>query len=310
MSKRDLDIVGAEQLGAKGKNAKLTRRQFGLASAGMLAGAALLGRTAAAHNGREVWWLGADPHVAYLGREGGAYDRHLERCAEDVNMLGMADYAAVLGDLGGADLLEGADRIQSDEDASRFHEAMEKFEVNEWHYVTGNHEFVDDELVIPAKYWAQDVLGVRFIFMSDEKPGYAAGMSDEQAAWFFDELEAHADQPVFIFSHQPPDRSGPWDIWERLQDRLDEFSIKAWFHAHEHRWSVDEMTEYGFARVSLGAIYEYTENPAYCGHYNGAFLMLSRKHDRTNVRVWFRNHDEQRWITADGYGELAFSVEV
>lgn len=306
---------------ARERDGTITRREFGAASAGiMAAGTSALGRAMMCSAGepeaaRQVWWLGADPHVAYRARRARTgYDAQLEQCAEDVNRLGIADYAVVLGDLGGEDLLPAADRIQTGENVSRFRDAMSGFKVADWHYVTGNHEFLDDRIVIPPRYWAQDALGIRFLFISDERPGYAAGMGSEQEKWFFGELEQHSHRPVFVFSHQPPDRSGPWNIWGRLRKRLDEFSIRMWFHGHEHRWAIDEPTNYGFTRVGLAAVYEYTGHARFVdagiGHHNGALLTLTRTGTRTGVSVRFRDHMKREWIAADGCQEVSCSFEV
>ncbi len=305
----------------KERHGRMTRRDFGAATAGMIAaGTSALGRAVnclaePSEAARQVWWLGADPHVAYRARRARrGYDAQLEQCAEDVNRLGMADYAAVLGDLGGKDLLCGADRIQTGENVSRFRDAMSSFKVAEWHYVTGNHEFIDDRIVIRPRYWAQDALGIRLLFISDERPGYAAGMGSEQEAWFFKELEEHAHRPVFVFSHQPPDRSGPWNMWGRLRKRLGEFSIRMWFHGHEHHWAIDEPTDYGFTRVGLAAIYEYTGHARFVdagiGHHNGALLTLTRSGTHTEVSVRFRDHKKREWIAADGCQEVSCSFEV
>lgn len=267
------------------------------------------------NNDSETWWIGTDPHVAYRAmriREG--YNNNLENCIKDVNQLKIADKAIILGDLGGADLLKGSDKIQTGEKASRFFDAMDKLYVKDWYYITGNHEFNDDGgIVVPPKYWSQNVFGIRFIFISDEIKSYGGEMKKEQEEWFFTELNKYAKQPIFIFSHQGPDRHGSWNFWDKLEKQIKNFNIQAWFHGHEHIWSIDYNTKYGFKRIGIAPIYEYTGKdqfpPGEDAHCNGCFLTLKKKGDVTHVTVKFRNHSKRQWITADNCEEIIFNID-
>lgn len=115
------------------------------------------------NNSIETWWIGADPHTAYRAmriRKG--YNNNLENCITDVNQLGIAENAIILGDLDGADLLKSSEKIQKDRKASRFFDAMNNINVEKWYYITGNHEFNDEgDIVLPPEYWSQNVLGIR-----------------------------------------------------------------------------------------------------------------------------------------------------
>ncbi len=266
------------------------------------------------NNDSDTWWIGTDPHVAYRAmriREG--YNNNLENCIKDVNQLKIADKAIILGDLGGADLLKGSDKIQTGEKTSRFFDAMNNLNVKEWYYITGNHEFNDEGgIVIPSQYWSQNVLGIRFIFISDEIKSYGGEMKKVQEEWFFTELNKHAKQPIFIFSHQGPDRHGSWNFWDTLEKQIMNFNIQAWFHGHEHVWSIDNDTKYGFRRIGIAPIYEYTGKEKFPtgdeAHNNGCFIVLKKIGKEINVTIRFRNHIKREWIVADGFKEINFAV--
>ncbi len=264
----------------------------------------------------QIWWIGTDAHVAYRKmRIRNGYDHNLETCIDDVNKLRIADFAIILGDLGGADLQGGMDIIQTGNNVSRFIPAMKKLDVKEWHYITGNHEFNDaGEIVIPAKYWSQTIFGIKFIFISDEKPDYGGFMNKQQEEWFFSELNRSPKQPVFIFSHQPPDSHGSWNFWDKLEKKIKDYNIQAWIHGHTHNWSIDEETIYGFRRIGISSIYEYTGKEEFPSgdeaHNNGCFLILCKYGQSISITFRFRNHGKRQWISVNGKKEVAFTIDL
>jgi hypothetical protein len=245
----------------------------------------------------EIWWLAADMHVGDAASES-FVGQNMLHAVEDVKQLGIADRAVMLGDL-------VHDR---DEYMVTFLQHMDTLGLP-WDYVLGNHDFDRDtyEPVLPPYYEARTVMGIRFIFLSDEVTGLVSErglvMSPEQEQWFWDELESYKDQPIFIFSHQPH-----WDlgIWEDLQEVIDQYDIRAWFSGHTHNWNIDEMTEHGFVQINMHAIGGVRDN------YLSTFLMLKDLGDAVHVTVRFRDHAPHapRWIDVDGRDEVTFTVAI
>lgn len=257
--------------------------------------------------GDEVtWWVAVDPHV---GRSGEATDlQNLPEAVADVNELGIADYAIILGDL-----------VQDDYDfVVPFIRTMNQLECG-WTYVLGNHDFHQggQEPVLPAHFSARTVNGIRFVFISDEQqPGrhvHQIGMSDAQKAWLVEELETHREKPVFIFTHQQPHHQRGTFLMGLLE-RVEKYNVVAWFAGHDHSWAIEEESglsawesswqpeegkHYGFVHI----------NPARAGTF-GTFLKLSRTGNTVEATVTFRNHVEQEWISVDGKDKLTFSVDL
>ncbi len=238
-----------------------------------------------------TWWVGADSHVGHPTED--HVGQHLAESVADVNALGIADYAIILGDL-------VEDRHEY---AEVFEETMNALDV-EWTYVLGNHDFDEDdhEPVLEPHYAAQTVQGIRFIQLSDELTGFEDRdlvMSGEQESWFWDELETHQDTPIFLFTHQPH-----WEveIWPELQERLEDYNIAAWFSAHKHNWNIEEDTEYGFVQINIHSIGGVRED------YLSTFLHLETAEDSVEAAVRFRDHQAQEWIAVDGQREVRFSV--
>ena len=251
---------------------------------------------------RQVWWIASDPHLGHWPPQP---LEHLEVAIQDVNELGIADHAATLGDL-----LHNSNRYAED-----FLQLMDNVEVKGWYYVLGNHDFDQetDENVFPVFYDGIDVLGIRFVFISDElgwknDVHYSSGvMGNEQYNWLWMELYEHKDQPIFMFSHQ---RYHQWNVWPDLVPLItEELNLKVWFCGHIHEWIIDENIQpYNFIEVCDSSL-------DWADHYNGVFMFLQRENDTVNVTIKFRNHLNHEWIsveTVDGkiVENINFSVEV
>ncbi len=244
-----------------------------------------------------IWWLAADMHVGD-GASESFEGQNLLHAVEDVKQLEFADHAVMLGDL-----------VQDrHEYVDTFLEHMDTLGLS-WDYVLGNHDFDRDthEPVLPPYYGGRTVMGIRFIFLSDEETGLIERdlvMSPEQQQWFWDELEAHQDKPIFIFSHQPH-----WEVvevWDQLEAVIDQYDIRAWFSGHKHLWNVEEMTPYGFVQINIHAIGGVRDN------YLSSFLLMDRLDDEVQVTVRFRDHapHARRWIEVDGNEAITFTVPV
>lgn len=233
----------------------------------------------------EVWWVAGDAHVTSEA-EG------LDQAIADINSLGLdLDYAIQLGD-------HVEDRHEY---GSVFRHSMSRLNARRWDYVLGNYDFGRDHMpVFPATYWGETVNGIRFIFLSDEVDGRINRnlvMSDEQRAWFFSELETHRHMPIILFTHQPP---AEFEDFENID--FSRYRIKAWFHAHRHRWEIANITEYGFHKLGINAI---------SGHRDprqSSVLYINGTKKGTEFTLRFRNHASGEWIEADGYGEYFFFV--
>lgn len=248
----------------------------------------------------QVWWIFADPHVGrypFLGEGiGRKLVEPLEAAVNDVNELGIADYAFCLGDL----VSDCADY------APIFLEMMENLEVENWYYILGNHDhdWENWENVLPVVYGGFDVLGIRFMLISDEV-GYEEGihksdgiMGDNQFNWFFTELYMHRDQPVFVFSHQPYFK---WNEWSRLPlNTPGEVRVDIWFSGHLHYWAIDENTEYGFLWLGINSI-------DWANNYESIFLFLERTGNEVKVAIKARNHLDRVWLD-EPYFEFVYEV--
>jgi predicted phosphodiesterase len=275
-----------------------------------LAGAYLLisarGKGGAQQEETQVWWIASDPH---LGNYPNQPLSSLQVAVQDVDNLGIADHAAILGD------------ILNNHNAYRdnFFQLMDNLNVDNWYYILGNHDFPQNtsgidvsskENFLPMLYYAFDVLGIRFIFISTEGSGLPSegGVMDEnQYAWLENELEMHSSQPVFIFAHQP---WYEWNVWDNLTlTVLGEGNVKVWFCGHLHQWVINEnIKPYNFIEVCDSSL-------DWAQHYNGVFMFLQRKGDTVNVTLKFRNHLTHEWISVPKVGggtidNLSFSVKV
>lgn len=223
-----------------------------------------------------TWWVAADSHVGHSSEP--STGEHLARSIADVNELGIADYAVMLGDL-----------LEDDYAFSTpFIRTMNQLETN-WTYVLGNHDFIRDanEPVLPVHYSGKTVKGIRFIFLSDEVTGAQDRdlvMSEEQEEWFWEELETHSDKPVFIFTHQPHPE---FQKWPRLKEALDEYNIETWISGHKHDWNIEKNTNYGFAMINIHSIGGVRDD------YLSTFLSLDRTDHTVTVTVNFRNHETE-----------------
>jgi len=252
----------------------------------------------------QVWWIASDPHLGNMPAQ--PLDS-LQVAIDDVNGLGIADHAAILGDI-----LNNSGNYADD-----FFQMMGNLDVGKWYYILGNHDFRQDvntgENFLPKLYYGIDVLGIRFIFISTEDSGTGQSMNgvmgSEQFTWLQDELTTHANQPVFIFSHQP---YYEWNVWNNLAPLIQsEANVKVWFCGHLHRWVINEnVTPYNFMYICDNSLDWSTPH-----NYAGVFMFLQREGGTVNVTIKFRNHLDHEWIsvqTTDGrtIDNLSFSVNV
>jgi 3',5'-cyclic AMP phosphodiesterase CpdA len=257
----------------------------------------------------QVWWIASDSHLGNMPADPVS---SLQVAINDVNGLGIADHAAILGDI----LNNSANY------SDNFFDMMGNLNVDQWYYILGNHDFQQSgnraENFLPKLYYAFDVLGIRFIFISTEAAGTTSTslggvMGSEQFTWLQDELETHSNQPVFIFSHQP---YSSWNVWDNLAPLIQsEGNVKAWFCGHLHQWVVNEdVTPYNFIYVCDNSLDWSTPH-----NYAGVFLFLQREGNTVNVTIKFRDHLDHEWISvpatlATGEGAMidnvSFSVNV
>jgi len=250
---------------------------------------------------REVWWIASDPHIGFHGAN--PLDA-LEVAIEDVNGLGIADYAIQLGD----------EIHETMEYRGNFFQLMNSLEVENWYYVLGNHDFENPpwkENLLPPVDMTLDVMGMKWILISDHAgdsggypPEYNDGtMLENVREWFIDQI-LFSDKPVFVFSHQPP--SG-WEVWnEELRGLVKGSELRAWFYGHVHRWSAqwfeDQMLI--FSDCSLD----------WKNEYKGVFMFLEREGDTVDVTLRFRDHKNHTWVEISFEGEMveniSFAVEV
>jgi hypothetical protein len=250
----------------------------------------------------QVWWIASDPHLGYYSLQPVS---SLQVAIQDVNDLGIADHAAILGDLvhnqGGY--------------ADDFTQLMDNLKVEKWYYILGNHDFDRGtrENVLPVFYGGVDVLGIRFVFISTEV-GYEDGiqvmdgrMGSEQFEWLWNELYTHRNQPIFMFSHQP---YYEWNTFGDLVPLIQgEISLKAWFCGHLHYWVINENVQpYNFIYVCDNSL-DWSQN------YAGVFLFLHRAGDTVDVTIKFRNHLNHEWISVQTVDNrtienISFSVKV
>lgn len=240
-----------------------------------------------------VWWVAADSHVGHGSED--HIGQHLDVSVADVNDLGIADYAIVLGDL-----------VEDDYDyAAPFIRGMNQLDVP-WTYVLGNHDFCreNNEPVLPVHFSARTISGIRFVFLSDEVTGAIDRdliMSEEQEKWFWEELEDHKGKPVFLFTHQPyPEVKA----WPALKEKREEYNLAAWFSAHKHRWTIDPDYPHGFAHINIHSVGGVRED------YLSSFLFLtpSKDGEEVAVTVLFRDHRAKEWIEVDGRDRVEFNV--
>ena len=252
----------------------------------------------------QVWWIASDPHLGNMPAQ--PLDS-LQVAINDVNSLGIADHAAILGDI----LNNSANY------ADNFFQMMGNLDVGKWYYILGNHDFVQygntTENFLPKLYYGVDVLGIRFLFISTEASGTGQSMNgvmgNEQFTWLQDELTTHANQPVFLFSHQP---YYEWNVWNNLAPLIQsEANVKVWFCGHLHKWVINEnVTPYNFMYICDNSLDWSTPH-----NYAGVFMFLQREGGTVNVTIKFRNHLDHEWIsvqTTDGrtIDNLSFSVNV
>jgi len=244
----------------------------------------------------QVWWIASDSHLGDLTAR--PLDS-LQVAIQDVDELGIVDHAAILGDL----------VYDSDTYVSNFVQMMNGLNLENWYYVTGNHDFNQStgENFFPISYKGIDVWGIRFVFIFTEGPTREGTMGDNQLAWLENELETHENQPVFMFSHQPYSN---WNVWPSLGPIIQsDANVKVWFCGHMHVWTVNENVQpYNFIYICDSSL-DWAQN------YNGVFMFLQREGNTVDVTLKFRDHQDHEWISVPKVGggmidNLSFSVEV
>lgn len=240
----------------------------------------------------QVWWIASDPHIGFHRANP---LNNLEVAIEDVNDLGIADYAILLGDM----------IHETMEYRENFFQLMSRLEVENWYYVLGNHDFENppwEENLLPPVDMTLDVMGVKWILISDHAGDLEGTMPENLQQWFVDQI-LFSDKPVFVFSHQPPSQ---WVVWNELQELVKGSKLRAWIYGHVHRWSASwyEDQLLIFSDSSLD----------WANNYNGVFMYLERKGDTVNVTLRFRDHKDQEWIETPLMGEyvenISFFVKV
>jgi len=256
--------------------------------------------------GREtqVWWIASDPHVGY-----GTVDS-LGVGIEDVNeyvekIEGVeVDCAILLGDL----------IHESSWYRGRFIRSMDNLNVENWYYVLGNHDFENppwDENLLPPVDTMLNVMGMKWILISDhmgdtyDAPPEATGgtMPEDVKAWVVDQI-LYSDEPVFVFSHQPPTQ---WKVWtDEIQDFVVGSELRAWIYGHVHNWSANWFEDQTL--ILSDCSLDWANN------YMGVFMFLEREDDTVNVTLRFRDHKNHAWIETPLAGEnvanISFSVNV
>lgn len=259
--------------------------------------------------GREtqVWWIASDPHLGYSRIT--PYET-LEVGIEDINeyvekIEGVeVDYAILLGDI----------IHESSWYRGGFLRLMDNLKVENWYYILGNHDFENppwEENLLPPVDTTLNVMGMKWILISDHigdtsgSPPESKGgnMPEDLQGWFVDQI-LFSEEPVFVFSHQPPTQ---WKVWtEELQEFVVGSELRAWIYGHIHAWSA-----YWFEDQTLilsDCSLDWGNN------YKGVFMFLEREDDTVNVTLRFRDHKNHEWIETPLEGEMveniSFSVQV
>lgn len=240
----------------------------------------------------QVWWIASDPHLGFHR----AYPLDsLKVAIEDVNDLDIADYAILLGDV----------IHETMEYRENFFQLMSRLEVENWYYVLGNHDFENppwEENLLPPVDMTLDVMGMKWILISDHAGDLEGTMPENLQQWFVDQI-LFSDKPVFVFSHQRPSQ---WEVWNELKLFIGGSKLQAWFHGHVHIWSAGwfEDQVLVFSDCSLD----------WKNLYYGVFMYLERRNDTVNVTLRFRDHKDHEWIETPLMGEyvenISFSVKV
>lgn len=248
----------------------------------------------------QVWWIASDPHIGF--HRANPLDA-LKVAIEDVNDLGIADYAIQLGDV----------IHETVEYRENFISLMNSLEVENWYYILGNHDFENppwEENLLPPVDMTLDVMGMKWILISDHAgdsggfpPEHDGGTMPENLQGWFENQILFSDKPVFVFSHQPPSQ---WEVWDELKGFIKGSKLQAWFYGHVHNWSASwfEDQVLVFSDCSLD----------WKNLYYGVFMYLERRDDTVNVTLRFRDHQNHEWIETPLMGEyvenICFSAKV
>ena len=249
----------------------------------------------------QVWWIASDPH---LGVDPANPLDTLRVAIEDVNDLGIADYAIQLGDL----------IHETMEYRENFLQLMDSLEVENWYYILGNHDFENppwEENLLPPVDMTMDVMGMKWILISDHMgdsgsnppEGVGGNMPENVQEWFVNQILT-SDRPVFVFAHQPPNQ---WKAWnENLQRIANGSELFGWFYGHIHAWSATWLEDQvlAFSDCSLD----------WAPNYQSAFMFLEREGNTVNVTLRFRDDKNHTWIEIPFQGQnvenISFSVQV
>ncbi len=244
-----------------------------------------------------TWWVLADPHVGYPG-----YRENILTSVRDVNNLDV-DYAIVIGDL-----------FEDDRAfLGQLESEMNEFK-HEWTYILGNHDYDKNTgaPVLPATYFTRKTAGIRIIALSDEmleNHSHRTELGKNQDQWFRDVLNEDPDIPTLVFTHHCPVTShrsvSSFDDW--LSNEMANYNIVLWIVDHAHRWKIDKnIDSYGFDRIKVGSICEKYGDRRPC---ESALLKIEDQGEYTRLNMRFRNHEDRRWLMADGYDNYELEVK-
>lgn len=108
----------------------------------------------------QVWWIASDPHLGVETSPLGA----LETAIEDVDELGIADHAILLGDVIHETMVYRDNLFQ----------LMDNLNVENWYYILGNHDYVGGsgvDNILPPVDKIINVMGMKWILISDHVGG-------------------------------------------------------------------------------------------------------------------------------------------
>lgn len=244
----------------------------------------------------QVWWIASDPHI---GVSPSSPMADLRTCIQDVNSLGIADRAIILGDL----------IHESPYYRDNFYQTMEELDVKKWYYILGNHDYGGGQgwdNLLPPTNKTLNVLGMRWVLISDLAGGfnqYSGGTLTENVREWATHEVVGSKKPVFVFTHQPP---GQWNLYnEEFGPYIGGMKIRAWFYGHIHEWRTRWIEN------QMLSISDCSMDWAH--HRNGIFMFLEKKSDAVEVTLKFRNHENGSWIEVPypkgALENITFSVE-
>jgi len=250
-------------------------------------------------NGPLTWWVFSDAHVGHQN-----YDDNLSIAVADVLALGLTDFAVALGDNVDDRVREG---FANNTPAERWEifEATMNLLPHDWTYVLGNHDINSQTppvtSVAPPNYFSTIVNGVRIIGLTDEHTSKLyvreLEMSQAQIKWFLAEMASDPVIPTIIMSHQHRYDDFPF-LYNWIEQNAENYNIVLTVGGHTHEWSINSDPR-GF--------YDIVLNPVL--YHESAFMTITNLGDTSEISFQFRNHQNQEWITVQGFEVFSFQVE-